>query len=194
MAWWMAAAALAPVIGGALTGRPDAPEFQMQDLGQREYIDEMLRMAADPQSEVQQLARDQAMGGLDRRAARSGLAGSSLANQTYSMQSADMANKFLENELSRRRQAMGAFNQYKQAEMGLGSKMYDSQMNQYKADLASKQGLIKGIGAAASAGAGMYSEGLQRDAMNNMADSYRTMYSPRLPQEATYGPPGDDYI
>jgi hypothetical protein len=173
MAWWMAAAALAPTIAGALTPRPDTPDFQMQDLGQREYVEDMLRLAADPQHEIQQLYRDQAMGGLDRRLARQGLAGSSLANQAYSMTSADLANKALENELNRRRMAMGSFMDYKRGEMGLGQQMYNAAADKYKADMEAKQGLIKGIGSAAGLGAGMYSESLNRDAIGNLTDQLR---------------------
>lgn len=174
MAWWMAAAALAPVIAGAVTPRPKTPTHPgRQDLGRRDDIADLIALSRDPQSDVWQRAQEQAMANIDRGLARRGLTTSSMGMQQHRTAGAEIANKFLENELARRQRALQTAMAYDQAEMGLGDRAYKADMMRYKDEMDAASGLIKGIGAAAGVGSELYSQGLTRDAYGILQDQLR---------------------
>lgn len=150
------AAIAAPVVAGALMPRPGVPGYmgrqKFMTPEEERYYNEYLQSAFSPQSQLQMLASQQAQSNMAAQLARMGLGGSSLAISAQAANQADLANKFLERELARRKMGMDAIYNKAQTELGIGNSMRQSAMDKYEADMAAKKAMLGGIGSAA----GMY--------------------------------------
>jgi hypothetical protein len=149
-------AALAPIIAGAFTDSPDAPQArQVPSIPTRTVeANELLELASDPQSQLFQLASQTAAANLNRQLASRNLLGGSTQFGAQGNLQAQLANKFLEGELDRRLKAFkavtGAETGRGQVEGGLAGQEFNQDLSRFGVESAERANLIRGIGGAAS--------------------------------------------
>lgn len=160
------AAIAAPLIAGGLTKRGKAPSFQYTGPDRSEYIDQLLSSAFNPDDRLMNLASERANEAAARGMASRGLLGSSLGQQSLAATNASIANKFLEGEMQRRMQALESARGFDALRAGIDKANYQSQMDQYNADMEGKNNLISGVAGVAGTGLGYLG---QRNIANEMA-------------------------
>lgn len=143
---WQLAAAVAPSLIGMMQRRPSMPGFGYAAPDRESYVRQILSTGFNPQDEIYQLAMDKALSGVNTNLARSGLAGSSLYGQMQSMTAADLANKFLEGELNRRRLALDSAVQYDRSRLGPAEAAYNAQIAGYRDEMGRGSAMLGGIG------------------------------------------------
>jgi hypothetical protein len=185
MAYWMAAAALAPVAMQLMMPKPKmpgAPDFSgaMNMVNAPElqrYRAMMLNNAFNPQANLNRIASEQAMAQINRAAAARGLGNSGMAMGAISQAQADIANKFLMSESERQRMAFAAASGQlsnagqiasQQAQAG-----YQHAIDAYNAKVQGQQALVGGLSGALGTGISAYQYGQQMDLMKQMADQQR---------------------
>ncbi len=116
MAW---IAPLIPIAYDMIRQKPGAPRLDTSNVPDRSaYIDQYLKGAFDPNSRLYQLAIQQANAQVNAELARRGIMGSA-GEQLRSGNLTDLANKFLENEMARRGQALQVVGQMDRGQMDM---------------------------------------------------------------------------
>lgn len=171
MAWWMAAAAAAPYVMQALQGRPDSPSYRDPGLptDRSKYINQMLDAGFNPNNELLLRASAQAEDRVNRILGRTGMGGSSIGGQVHALTQAELASKFLENQLDRQARALAPVlaydNNIYNARAGNAQAQYQSAMDAYGMAAARNAGQINNLSGLVNAGLGYY--------QMNQADTYR---------------------
>ena len=194
MAWWMVAAAAAPYVMSALQKKPSAPGAPaLQNTPDRTaYSNQILNAGFNPNDRTLLSASSVAEDAVNRVLARQGLGGSSIGGQLHSTTQADIANKWLENELNRKISALSAVNNADLARIGVANQnartMYDYEMGRYNMANQQNVGQVQGLAGMISAGANMYGQSQMQDRMaetNRINEEYLKRIS-----SPSYGTPG----
>lgn len=159
---WELGAALLPYVINAMTPRPDAPGAPAPVVlpDRSKYQDMILQSGFNPQSELYNIATQRAMNEMNNQLINRGLASSSFGlNQLQSTQ-AELANKFLENEIQRRIQAFQAATGYDMQAAGIqqnnNQAAYNHDMARYQREVGDRNAMVGGIGNLVNAGIGVY--------------------------------------
>jgi hypothetical protein len=193
--WWMAAAAAAPYVMAALQKKPSAPGAPaLQAPPDRSaYSNQILSAGFNPNDRTLGSASSVAEDAVNRVLARQGLAGSSIGGQLHATTQADIANKWLENELNRKISALSTVNNIDLGRVNAMNQnakaMYDYGMDRYNMQNQQNAGQIQGISGLMSMGANMYGQSQIADRLaqnNEMNKNYlANMYAP----QPSYGTP-----
>lgn len=187
------AAVALPYVLSAMQRRPDMPQYQPQaQLTDRsKYIDQILNAGFNPQADIYKQASDVVADRISREMGRQGLGGSSIASSSMSNALADLANKYLENELQRKTQALNTATTYDlnraNFQRGLDDAMYNANMAGYQDRTARQASAVQGLAGMAQAGLGLYQ---QNQMMNQRQQNFERMmnaYQPMSVQQ-TFGP------
>lgn len=143
----------APVVLGALSGgpkAPSAPNYSGVGLPDRsKYQNMILDSAFNPQNELYRTATERMMADLNSQWTNRGLGISSAYDANARANMAELANKFVENELARRNQAFNTVTGYdianSQLQAGQMRDTYGAQMQNYQNELARNQQLYSGM-------------------------------------------------
>jgi hypothetical protein len=159
-----ALAAGAPLITSLLTPRPEVPQFQGPDVSfLKDEAQQLLQQAAQPNIGQFQRISDLAADQINRQLGRRNLLDSSAGLQTQALTQADLANKFLENELQRRMGALGAAGNVFGLESGQQQQQFQSAQQAFQDELSQRNQLISGVGGLAGGIAGAVERGRQRE-------------------------------
>lgn len=179
----MAIGAAVPALAGALIPKPKAPnaaQFQIagpQWANREKYINGLLDAAYNPNSEIYRLAADQMAQQVNQQIAGMGLGGSSMALGAMRSSQADLANKFIMDQVQRMQGALGLVTDYDRARAmgdvdvakynaGVGSNFA---MADYNQRMQNRAGLISGIGGAVGTGMQMYNQNQMMDRLEDMS-------------------------
>lgn len=201
MAWVAAIAAAAQIAQMVAANNRKAPQgsgvgnIQLPD--RSKYQAALLDTAFNPQSDVYQMASNRAMDLVNRDLANKGLGHSSFGNQAVSSAQADLAAKFLENEMQRRIQAYNAVTGYDIAkanqQQGVAGQQWNENLANYNLNAQKEDALYQGVGNLAGIGANYYG-GVQQqnqiDAMNAQNQKNQDRYLSILDRSQAQGPSG----
>lgn len=184
------AAVALPYVLSAMQRRPDMPQYQptAQLADRSQYIDQILNAGFNPNADIYKQASNVVADRVSREMGRQGLGGSSFASGAMSSALTDLANKYLENELQRKTQALSTATNYdmNQAnfQRGLDESMYNAQMAGYQDRMQRQNAATQGMAGLAQAGLGIYQQQQlmdQRqqnfDRMMNTPYSYRNTFN-----------------
>lgn len=191
--WGYVAAAALPYLVGALQKKPKAP-VMARPVDRSAYINQLLQMAMNPNSQQFKMASDVAQEQVNRALARQGLAGSSIGGQISANIQAKLANDFMNEQISRLGNALGIAQNQDQMGMQGNVAVYNAQRQAYEDALKRQAAVAQGVGNVVNAGYAGYQAdqyGLQRD---KDRAAMLAMYSGNNPNIAgyqpTYGVPG----
>lgn len=172
-----------PAIYGMLQGRPKAPKYVPMGPDRSEYINQILADANDPRSEIWRLASERANAEMSAMLGRTGLAGGSSLGQQASMNmNTELAAKWLENSLQRRRDAMQTATSYDSMRSGIAQQMYQSDMDRYKDANDRQSSTIGGIASLIGSGLGYHQKNRELADAEKRTDLYRQIASGYTPQ------------
>lgn len=140
------------------------------------YRNSMLESAYSPQSDIYQIAGNQAMANANRIAASRGLGTSGAGIGFVQNSQNELARKFQENEFMRRLQAYQAAISGGTAQgnmmMNMADKNYAARLGNYNREVEGQAGLIGGVGNMVNAGISAYNYQQNQDRLNSMMGGY----------------------
>jgi len=201
--WGQIAAITLPYVLSAMQDKPDRPEYRPPSGGQLPdrsgYLDEILQEGFSPQTELYEQATDVISDKIARQMGRRGLGSSSFASSAQSAALSDLANKYLENELKRKMDAVNTVTGYDMNKQRLAQNAYDAayqaQMGDYKDQMDRQAAVTQGVAGMAQAGLGLYQrQQMANQRQQNYDDLIAAMQSPSSGQsQASYVPYGGYY-
>ena len=141
--WWE----IASLAAGFLSDKPERESFSGPRRPDRSNeLNQMMGDAFNPQSNLYRLAQEQYANNMQSQLARMGMSGSSLGIQAQQSGSANLANKFLENEMNRRRQALMTEADYYNSENKNAQIRHSAGNTDYGYDLNDAGSVVRSIG------------------------------------------------
>lgn len=195
----MVAAAAAPYVISALQKKPKKPgapsPVTLPD--RSKYIQDLIDASTRPNEGAYRMASDVSVDNVNRILGKQGLGGSSVGLGVHASAQANLANKFMENELNRRINALNVAANYDRmnadVQMGNSGAAYKYATDMFNLKNKENAGQVQGISSLINAGLGAYQQGQASNRWDEIMELNRqhvnqmNINSQTAPQ---YGAPG----
>lgn len=167
------------------------------------YQNMLLESAFSPNSDLLKIATERAMAVINSDLANKGLAHSTYGQGAVAFAQAELANKFLEEELQRRVLAFNAATGYDVSKgnlaAGVAANQNQSEWNRYNAERQSKKDMYSGLSGLGQLGLGYMGQRQGQANYRELLDTFKSANAPTpggyymAPPTASYGPPPPQY-